>query len=274
MKIFIISLVTSIVASLMVILLIFSGTINLKKIFPEDFFPSETKITETVMPNFINLKVSEAEKAAYNLGIRTVREEKFFENTQPNIVIEQFPLPGFKITKGDAVKLVVSKAVEVTIETMSEEDLFDEIELSQKVLMPDITGLNAVTAVDILNRSGLVKISESHAEDNLIDKGKIISFHPPAGSDVNETTEVDLVISKGPSIKYAIVPNLFNRNLANAKAELEKNKLKLGKVNKVTDINKGFDRVLGQAVKWGEKVKEGTAIDIDLNSESEEKLGW
>ncbi|MBN2857786.1 MAG: PASTA domain-containing protein [Candidatus Delongbacteria bacterium] len=277
MKIFTISVITSAAASFIVCLLIFSGVINLKKIFPEDFFPSEEKVTEIVTPNLVNLKIADAENAARSLGIGVVREDVFVENTQPDLVVEQFPLPGYRTSKGDAVKLKVSKAVEIQMEMMSEEDMmaeFDDIELSAKIMMPDITGLNSVTAIDILKRSGLENISQTEAEDDFIDKGKIINFNPPAGSEIEEDTPVDIVISKGPSIKMVIVPNLYNKSLQNAKNEIEKNGLKLGKVNKVTDVNKGFDRIIGQSVKWGDKVKEGTVIDIDLNAEAEEKLGW
>ena len=71
-----------------------------------------------------------------------------------------------------------------------------------------------------------------------------------------------------------IVPNLYNKTLERAKSELTKNKLKLGKVNRITDIDKGFDRIIGQSVQWGEKVREGTVVDIDLNTEAEESIGW
>ncbi|MFO7810710.1 MAG: PASTA domain-containing protein [Candidatus Delongbacteria bacterium] len=278
MKIFVISVTASIVVSFVVCLLVLSEIISLKKIFPDDMFPSEVEQAEILMPNFVNLKISDAEKAAENLDISIVKEDEFVENTQPDIVLEQFPLPGSDIARGDAAKLSVSKAVEVTIETMSEEDLyedFEEIELSTTITMPDITGLNYETATDILKRSGIENISKTEDEDDFIDKGKVISFNPPAGSEIEESSTVDIVVSKGPSIKFVIVPNLYNKTLQSAKAELKKNNLKLGNINKVIDTDKGFDRVIGQSVSWGKKVEEGTVIDIDLNSEAEEeKRGW
>jgi beta-lactam-binding protein with PASTA domain len=50
-------------------------------------------------------------------------------------------------------------------------------------------------------------------------------------------------------------------------------KLKLGKVTKVTDIDKGFDRIINQSIAKGKKVKQGTVINITLNAEAEGD-GW
>jgi len=274
MKSFTISLITSFLVTIITCALVFTEVIDLKKILPEDFFNTGNEITEVQIPNLVNLKISDAKLAAENLGLKIITEEKFVENTSPDIVLTQFPLPGFKAGKGDAVKLEVSKAMEITFEIMSEEDMMEEVELSPKIIMPDITGLNSDTAKDLLVKAGVIDIVENFAEDDLIDKGRIISFNPPAGAEIDESAIVDIVISKGPSLKMVIVPNLYNKTLQGAKSEIEKNKLKLGKVKNVTDIDKGFDRIIGQSVQWGDKVKEGTVIDIDLNTEAEESIGW
>ena len=279
MKIFTISLVTSFAVSLIVSILVLTGVLNIRKAFPDDYFKTDSDISEVVMPNLLNLKVDDAEKAARDLGIRVTREDRFVEDTSPDVVVDQFPLPGFRMKKGEAVKLFISKAVEITFEMVEESDYFDDFVddfvISKAIIMPDITGMVSVTAMDILNNSGVNRITEREAEDDLIDKGKVISFNPPAGSEIDENTVVEVVISKGPSIKYAVVPNLYNSSLSNARSLLEKNNLKLGKVNNVIDETMGFDRVLGQSVKWGERVKEGTVIDIDLNTElQEERRGW
>lgn len=274
MKSFAIALTTSLLISVLTCILIFTEVINLRKILPEDFFSGKSESTEVLMPNLMNLKINEAEKAAQQFGLKIISEEKFVDNVQPDIVVSQFPLPGYKVTKGDAVKLGISKAVEITIETMSEEDLMAEIELSPKVIMPDIAGLNSITAIDLLNKSGISKISENYSDDDIVEKDKIISFNPPAGSEIDSDVLVDIVISKGPSVKYVIVPNLYNKSLEAAKSEIIKSKMKVGKVIKVTDIDMGFDKIIGQSIQWGEKVKEGTVIDINLNAEAEESLGW
>jgi eukaryotic-like serine/threonine-protein kinase len=274
MKPFATALITSFLVTVITSILIFTGVINLKKILPEDFISSEPLETSTEVPNFVNLKLTEAEKVAQQFGLKIIPEEKFLENTQPDVILSQFPLPGFVAKKGDSVKLSVAKAVEITIETMSEEDLMAEIELTDKVIMPDINGLNFSTAKDLLGKSGITNISENFEDNEMVEKDKIISFNPPAGSEISSGAVVDIVVSKGAAIKQVIVPNLYNKSLETAKSEIQRSRLKLGKVNKVTDEDKAFDRIIGQSIQWGQKVKEGTVIDINLNAEAEEKLGW
>jgi len=274
MKPFAIALITSFLVSVLTGILIFTEVINLKKILPEDFLSSGSSEVSAEVPNFVNLKITEAEKVAQQFGLKIIPEEKFIENTQPDIIISQFPLPGSKAKTGDSVKLGVAKAVEVTIETMSEEDLMEEIELTDKVIMPELTGLNSATAKDLLNKSGITNISENYEENDKVEKDKIISFNPPAGSEINGDSAVDIVISRGAVNKQVIVPNLYNKSLESATAEIEKSKLKLGKVNKVTDEDKAFNRIIGQSIQWGERVKEGTVIDININSEAEVSTGW
>jgi len=273
MKPFATALITSFLVTVITSILIFTGVINLKKILPEDFISSEPLATSTEVPNFVNLKLSEAEKVAQQFGLKIIPEEKFLENTQPDVILSQFPLPGFVAKSGDPVKLSVAKAFEITIETMSEDDL-SEIELTDKVVMPDITGLNYSTAKDLLGKSGIINISENFEDNDKVEKDKVISFNPPAGSEINSEAVVDIIVSKGAAIKQVIVPNLYNKSLDKAKAEIERSKLKLGKITKITDEDKAFDRIIGQSIQWGQKVKEGTVIDINLNVEAEEKLGW
>jgi eukaryotic-like serine/threonine-protein kinase len=274
MKSLIISVISSVLAAFITCLLIFSGVIDVKKMLPDSVMEGEKAAVEAVMPNMVNLKIDEAQKVAENLGLKLVTEDIFLQNTLPGVVQSQFPLPGFKASAGDAVKVIVSKAEEITMETLSEEDLMAEIELESTIIMPDLTGLNSATAIELLNKSGITNISENQADDDNVDKGKIISFNPPAGSELDETAVVDIVISKGPAIKMVIVPNLFNKTLDAAKSEITKNNLKVGKVTKTTDEDKAFDRIIGQSVQWGEKVKEGTVIDITINAEAEETMGW
>lgn len=274
MKPFAIALITSFMVSVLISILIFTGVINLKKILPEDFLASDYPETGTEVPNFVNLKITEAEKVAQQFGLKIVPEEIFVENTAPDVVISQFPLPGFKAKTGDSVKLSIAKAVEVTIETMSEEDMMEEIELTEKVIMPELTGLNSTTAKDLLGKSGITNISENFEDNNAVEKDKIISFNPPAGSEISADAVVDIVISRGAVNKQVIVPNLYNKSLEAAKTEIERSRLKLGKVTKVTDEDKAFDRIIGQSIQWGERVKEGTVIDININSEAEESTGW
>ena len=77
-----------------------------------------------------------------------------------------------------------------------------------------------------------------------------------------------LLISNGPAILYSAVPNLYNQSLSKAKQLIKDANLIVGKITKVTDEDKGFDRIIAQSVKRGKEVKHGTIINLTLNVEA------
>jgi len=77
-----------------------------------------------------------------------------------------------------------------------------------------------------------------------------------------ETPESDLVV----------VPNLYNTDAKTAKKKIKDVGLVLGITKSVTDEDKAFDRIIGQSLKKGEKVKKGSVIDITVNVEAAD--GW
>ncbi|OGE83030.1 MAG: hypothetical protein A2Y39_07010 [Candidatus Delongbacteria bacterium GWF2_40_14] len=68
------------------------------------------------------------------------------------------------------------------------------------------------------------------------------------------------------------VPNLYNITPESAKKKIKEAGLELGMTKKVTDIDKGFNRVIGQSLKKGDLVKKGSVIDITVNVEA--AGGW
>ncbi|MBA3051724.1 PASTA domain-containing protein, partial [bacterium] len=64
------------------------------------------------------------------------------------------------------------------------------------------------------------------------------------------------------------VPNLKGKTLDATKSILKAKKLTLGMVKRETDIDQRFDIILRQYPNPGQRVKQGTAITVVLNSES------
>ncbi|MCK4980034.1 MAG: PASTA domain-containing protein, partial [Candidatus Delongbacteria bacterium] len=162
-------------------------------------------------------------------------------------------------------------------EDMEDEDMFDEpgmdIVIESAITMPDLEKLELNEAVIRLNDIGIDNITKDFESNDNVKKGYIIQFSPSFGEEVDNVDGVRLLISEGPSIKYATVPNLYNKSLTRAKQAIINAKLKVGKITKVTDIDKGFDRIIGQSIAKGKKVKQGTVINMTLNGESEGD-GW
>lgn len=274
MKSFVISLSTSIVISAVMFILFATNIIDISKIFPNNIFNKENEENIVVLPNMLNLTAEEAQQAVAEFDIKMMLEEEVTDKVQAGIIIKQFPLPGFKILKGDAVKLTISKRDEdLEDEEFEDEDLFDEpgmdIVIETAITMPDLEGSELNKAVIKLNDIGIDNITKDFESSNNIKKGYIIKYSPDFGEEIDNVDGVRLLVSEGPSIQYSTVPNLYNKSLARAKAAITSAKLKVGKITKVTDIDKGFDRIISQSIAKGKKVKQGTVINMTLNAEAE-----
>ena len=107
--------------------------------------------------------------------------------------------------------------------------------------MPDLEKSELNEAVIKLNDIGIDNITKDFESSDNVKKGYIIKYSPDFGEEIDNVDGVRLLISEGPSIKYATVPNLYNKSLTKAKQLIKNAKLKVGKVTKVTDIDKGFE---------------------------------
>jgi len=72
---------------------------------------------------------------------------------------------------------------------------------------------------------------------------------------------------------YCRVPDLYNSTPGTAERKLKEAGLVLGVTYRITDIDKGFDRVIGQSVSAGNELEAGSAVDITVNVEAEDE-GW
>lgn len=274
MKSFVISFLTSIIITAVMFVLFATNIIDISKVFPDNIFNKSNEENIVVLPNMLNLTAEEAQQAVAQYDVKMILEEEITDKVQAGVIIKQFPLPGFKILKGDAVKLTISKRDEESDdEEMDEDVMFDEpgmdIVIETAITMPDLEKMELNEAVLKLNDIGIDNITKDFEANDNVKKGYIIQYSPSFGEEIDNVDGVRLLISEGPAIKYATVPNLYNKSLTKAKQLITSANLKLGKVTKVTDIDKGFDRIIDQSIAKGKKVKQGTVINITLNAEAE-----
>lgn len=103
------------------------------------------------------------------------------------------------------------------------------------------------------------------AGDKYGDEQRILNF-------IKENEKIEIVEEKAPEPEKVTVPNLNNMTPSTAKKQISDSGLVLGIIKPVTDINKGFDRVIGQSLRNGTVVIKGSVIDITVNEEA--ALGW
>jgi tetratricopeptide (TPR) repeat protein len=85
-------------------------------------------------------------------------------------------------------------------------------------------------------------------------------------------TETKKTKEPPPAEELVTVPGLYNTDPKAAAKIIRDSGLVLGITKSVTDDDKGFNRVIAQSLKKGDKVKKGSVIDITVNEEA--ASGW
>lgn len=141
----------------------------------------EEEIKEIVLPDFIGEKSTDAMKSITELGLYVEIETREDDSAEPQTVVDQSPGAGVTLKTGDTVTIVVS--------TESQTDT---------VVVPNVKGLSIESARSSFESAGLrlgaqrEEYSDNIAEGCIIDQG--ISY----GTEVNQNTAVDVVVSIGP----------------------------------------------------------------------------
>ncbi len=95
--------------------------------------------------------------------------------------------------------------------------------------VPAVVGDLADTAVAVLHRAGYAPIEYETRLDDKVPKGTIIRETPESGEETKPGRKVYLIISGGKEM--AVVPNLLGKSLRDAKMELIKENMSIGRVD-------------------------------------------
>jgi serine/threonine protein kinase len=132
-----------------------------------------------------------------------------------------------------------------------------------KIPVPDLTGRTPVEARRILGERGLQMAIVGQEYSDKVAGGKVLSQVPPAAQKVEKGTEVQIILSRGP--RFVTVPDLTGLTLEQAKRQLLKNGLVLGKKEEAEDPSKPNGRVIAQTPNAGRSVDKGTVVDLFVN---------
>ena len=96
-------------------------------------------------------------------------------------------------------------------------------------------------------------------------EGTVISQNPVAGTELESSQAVSVVISKGRSVKEVAMPGLLGKSLDSAKAEIESAGLKVGSVTYGYSDDYPSGQVIEQQYSSGTSLEEGTSVGIKVS---------
>ncbi|OPJ56912.1 Stk1 family PASTA domain-containing Ser/Thr kinase [Alkalithermobacter paradoxus] len=207
-------------------------------------------VKEYEVPDLENLSIEEAKQRLEEMGLSLqVRRELYDSTVEENHIIAQIPEPGTIVKQGYIIKVDVSKGGKITI-------------------APDLLNKNLDQANKILEENNL-KEGIIRYEFSNIPEGLIIRQDPQPSTELKEGSEINLTVSKGREVKLIDVPNVVGKTLEQAKLDLKG--LVIANIDYISDNTLRNDVIVSQSLRSGQRVEEGSRINLTINKHKEEE---
>lgn len=138
------------------------------------------------------------------------------------------------------------------------------IHMRKEVVVPDIKGKSALTALKLLSEKGLSMQVSSFEFDSTVPVGTVLRQNPQAGISVREGRIIKVVFSQGGESVF--VPNLVGMPIRNAELLLRQRQLVLGEVTErySTKFEKGV--VIYQQPQVDAQVSKNTYVNLIVSA--------
>jgi penicillin-binding protein 1A len=197
------------------------------------------------MPDLIGMDRDEAEKILNDLKISYTVDREYDDTQDEGEVFGQDPSPDSEIKAIDGVAPTVTIYVSKGPNPIG--------------TLPSVIGLSEIEAISLLNTNGYNNISTEYQFNPSVEKGMIFMQSPQAGSQVDKSSTIYLVISKGASIQ---VPNVVGLNIEDASTQL--NSIGIGTINITYQNSDEFTKniVLSQDITPGTILEPPVTINL------------
>ncbi|WP_138203301.1 Stk1 family PASTA domain-containing Ser/Thr kinase [Haloimpatiens lingqiaonensis] len=135
-----------------------------------------------------------------------------------------------------------------------------------KIVVPNIVGMNKDEAKKMVEDKGLVFVIES-SETSDKPEGEVLSCSPNEGTKVKPKTEIKAIVSAGN--KTVKVPDLKNLNIEEAKRKIIESGLNVGNIKYETSSEVKKDIVMEQSPSSGSEANAGDKIDLIVSKGEE-----
>ncbi|MBN1051573.1 Stk1 family PASTA domain-containing Ser/Thr kinase [Clostridium botulinum] len=199
---------------------------------------------EVELPNIIGMTLDEAKSKLEGMELTLVDAGSEKSDEPEGTIIKSDPKAGSSVKAKSKIRVIVSSG-------------------QTKVKMPDLREEDTDTANKILQSLNLKidNVTEEYSDD--VPKGQIISQNPSKNTEIDTTTKISVVVSKGAQVRLSTVPNVIGLSLDDAKDRLDNAKLKISIVEKETNDESKNGIVLSQSIE-GSKVQQWTTVTITI----------
>jgi serine/threonine-protein kinase len=143
------------------------------------------------------------------------------------------------------------------------------IESEDKVIVPDLTGKNAIEALETLSDLNLnTKVAAMEHSKNVA-RHHVIKQNPPAGETIKVNRDVSLIISKGA--RLVTVPDLSGLDRHRAEIVLEKKGLNTGHITRTHNNDTPPEKIITQYPKPESFAEQGDRINLLVSAGPEKK---
>jgi hypothetical protein len=127
-----------------------------------------------------------------------------------------------------------------------------------------VVGLTQAAASSAITGAGLVLGTTTQQSSTTVASGNVISESPIAGTQVNQGSAVNLVVSSGPA--QATVPNVVGLTQAAASSAITGAGLVLGTTTQQSSTTVASGNVISESPIAGTQVNEGSAVNLVISS--------
>ncbi|MBE6063190.1 MAG: Stk1 family PASTA domain-containing Ser/Thr kinase [Clostridium butyricum] len=206
---------------------------------------------EVTVPNLIGMNIDEAKSKLESMNLVLVEAGTEQSDKPEGTIIKSNFEAGAKVKENTSIRVIISSG-------------------ATKTKMPDLVEDDLDTAKKILSSYGLKIASSTEEYSDDIPKGKIMRQTPSKDTDVDENTEITVVISKGSKIVKNTVPSVVGMSEEEAKDKIINSGFKVNSVTETTTDQSKNGVVLSQSVEGGETITAGKSITITVGLYSEE----
>ena len=230
-----------IVAGVVIALLILFLVGNAVGIFKGSGNATVTQSEKVKVPDVRGMTVEEATKELkkYDLGIDVV-DKKPSNEYKKNQIMSQSPGKGEKVKRHSTVEVVLSTGEE-----------------AKSTKVPFVIGQDESDAEAAIKAANLVVVKGDPQYSDSVEEGKVISVEPGEGTEVDEGSEVTIVVSLGS--QPATVPSIEGKSQSEAESALAAAGLQ-GSASEEYSDSVAAGIVISQGTASGKQVSKGATV--------------